>query len=444
MSKFTRRNFLKASGAAVAAASAMSVSPFAIGGASKKVVVVGGGMGGAVAGKYIRMMDSSIEVTLIEANKDYYTCFMSNEVIGGVRDINDIKFGYTGLGKHGVKVVHAMATGIDADKRVVKTSAGDFGYDRCIVAPGIDFKYDGIEGYDAKVAETIPHAWKAGAQTVTLRKQLEDMKDGGTVCICPPPNPFRCPPGPYERASQIAMYLKSKKPKSKIIMLDPKPKFSKFGLFQAGWTRHYGYKGQNQSGGMIEWYGTPSGSDDNVLQSVDAKTKTVTTGFNEVKADVLNVIPAQTAGKIAKAAGLTNDKGWCPVNGKTFESTIHKNIHVVGDAAIASPLPKSGYAANSEGKVAAAAVVALLNGGKAPTPTYVNTCYSVINESNGVYDGISVAKVYAWDEKNGKIIGVDGSGGLTPGYADTTDEMRAREVKYAHSWFENITVDTFG
>ncbi len=439
MSKFTRRNFLKATGGAAAAASAMSVSPFAIGGASKKVVIVGGGMGGATAAKYIRMMDSSVEVTLIEANKDYYTCFMSNEVLSGYRTIDSIKFGYAGLGKHGVNVMHDMVTSIDAGKRVVKTAGGkSLNYDRCIVAPGVDFKYDMIEGYDAKVAEDIPHAWKAGSQTVTLRKQLEAMKDGGTVCICPPPNPFRCPPGPYERASQIAMYLKKEKPKSKIIILDPKPKFSKMGLFQEGWTRHYGYKGQNAAGGMIEWYGTPKDSDDNVLQSVDAKTKTATTGFNEIKADVLNVIPAQKAGKIAFAAGLTNDKGWCPVNGKTFESTIHKNIHVIGDSAIASPLPKSGYAASSEAKACAGAIVAMLNGGSAPTPTFVNTCYSVINGG----DGISVAMVYAWDEANGKIIKVKGSGGLTPGKYDA--EMRAREEDYAHSWFENITADTFG
>jgi len=439
MSKFTRRNFLKASGGAAVAATAMGVSPFAIGGAAKKVVVVGGGMGGATAAKYIRMMDSSVEVTLIEANKDYHTCFMSNEVLSGVRDINSIKFGYTGLGKHGVKVVHDMVTGIDAAKRVVKTAGGQsFSYDRCIVAPGIDFKYDMLEGISAADADKVPHAWKAGSQTVILRKQLEAMKDGGTVCICPPPNPFRCPPGPYERASQIAMYLKAKKPKSKIVILDPKPKFSKMGLFSEGWTRHYGYKGQNTAGGMIEWYGTPSGSDDNVIAEVDVASKTVTTGFNEIKADVLNVIPAQKAGKIAFAAGLTNDKGWCPVNGKTFESTIHKNIHVIGDASIASPLPKSGYAANSEGKVAAAAIVALLNGGKAPDPSYVNTCYSVINEG----DGISVAMVYAYDEKEGKIIKVKGSGGLTPGKFDA--DMRAREEEYAHSWFQNITADTFG
>ena len=266
MTKFTRRNFLKASGGAAVAASAMSVSPFAIGGAAKKVVVVGGGMGGATAAKYIRMMDPSIEVTLIEANYNYVICFMSSEVLSGVRTIEDITFGYTGLAKHGVKVVNAMATGIDAGKRVVKTSAGDFSYDRCIVAPGIDFKYDGIDGYDAKVAESIPHAWKAGSQTVTLRKQLEAMKDGGVVGICPPPNPFRCPPGPYERASQIAMYLKDNKPKSKIIILDPKPKFSKMGLFTGGWKKMYGYGTSNS---MIEWNGTPKGSDDNVLQSVD-------------------------------------------------------------------------------------------------------------------------------------------------------------------------------
>ena len=240
------------------------------------------------------------------------------------------------------------------------------------------------------------------------------------------------------------MYLKKHKPKSKIVILDPKPKFSKMGLFQEGWTNYYGYKGQNAAGGMIEWYGTPKGSDDNVIAEVDVKNKTVTTGFNEIKADVLNIIPAQKAGKIAFAAGLTNDKGWCPVNGKTFESTIHKNIHVIGDAAIASPLPKSGYAANSEGKVAAAAVVALLNGGKAPTPSYVNTCYSVISEDNGEMDGISVAMVYAWDEKSGKIIKVKGSGGLTPSGKGRNADMRAREVKYAHSWFENITADTFG
>ncbi|HID45179.1 MAG TPA: cytochrome C [Chromatiaceae bacterium] len=431
MSNFTRRKFLKVTGAAAAASSALTFSSFAIGGAKKKVVIVGGGIGGATAAKYLKIMDSSIDVTLIEANKDYYTCFMSNEVLGGERSIDSIRFGYTGLAGHGVKVVHDWVTGIDAGKRVVTTKGGQsFPYDRCVVSPGVDFKWDTIEGYDAEVAEKIPHAWKAGSQTVTLRKQLEAMKDGGTVIICPPPNPFRCPPGPYERASQIAHYLKSHKPKSKILILDPKDKFSKFGLFTGGWKRHYGYGTDNS---MINWV---KGADGGKITGVDAASMTVSADVEDFKGDVINIIPAQKAGKIAFMAGLTNDKGWCPVDGKTFESTIHKNIHVIGDSAIAKPLPKSGYAANSEAKVCAAAIVALLGGGKAPQPSYVNTCYSIIAPG----DGISVAMVYAY--KDGKIIKVKGSGGLTPSEFDP--EMRAREEQYAHSWFKNITADTFG
>jgi sulfide dehydrogenase [flavocytochrome c] flavoprotein subunit len=431
MSNFTRRNFLKVGGGAVATASALGFSSFAIGGASKKVVIVGGGVGGATAAKYIRMMDSSIEVTLIEANKHYFTCFMSNLVLAGSRSLESIRFDYTGLGKHGVKVVHDWVTGIDAGKRTVSTKGGQtFAYDRCIVSPGVDFKWDAIEGYDAKVAEKIPHAWKAGSQTGELRRQLEAMKDGGTVIIAPPPNPFRCPPGPYERASQIASYLKAKKPKSKIIILDPKDKFSKQGLFMDGWKRHYGYGTDNS---MISWVNGAAGG---AVEAVDAKTMTVSASVEDIKGDVINIIPAQMAGKIASVAGLTSDKGWCPVEGKTFESTIHKNIHVIGDAAIASPLPKSGYAANSEAKVCAAAVVAMLNGGEAPQPSYVNTCYSVIAPG----DGISVAMVYAY--KDGKIVKVKGSGGLTPSEFDAT--TRAREEQYAYSWFRNITADIFG
>ncbi len=431
MSQFTRRNFLKVTGAAAAAATAAGYSTFAIGGARKKVVIVGGGIGGVTAAKYIKMMDKSIDVTLIEANKDYYTCFMSNEVLGGERSIDSIHFGYGGLAKHGVKVVHDWVTGIDAGKRVVKTKGGQsFGYDRCIVSPGIDFRWDTIEGYDAEVAEKIPHAWKAGSQTVTLRKQLEAMKNGGTVIIAPPPNPFRCPPGPYERASLIAAYLKKHKPKSKIIILDPKDKFSKFGLFIEAWKRHYGYGTDNS---MIEWV---SGSKGGRIESVDPATMTVQADVEAFKGDVLNIIPAQKAGKIAFDAGLTNDKGWCPIDGKTFESTVHKKIHVIGDASVASPLPKSGYAANSEAKVCAAAVVALLNGDKAPQPSWVNTCYSIVHPG----EGISVAMVYAY--KDGKIVKVKGSGGLTPSKFDA--EMRAREEQYAHSWFRNITADVFG
>jgi sulfide dehydrogenase [flavocytochrome c] flavoprotein subunit len=437
MSKFNRREFLKLTGGAAAAATAASFGTFAIAGShggKKKVVVVGGGIGGATAAKYIRMADSNVDVTVIEANAHYHTCFMSNEVLSGERTMDSIKFGYDGLKGHGVTVVNDMVTAIDAKAQTVTTKGGNtFKYDRCIVSPGVDFKYEMIEGFDEKVAnEKIPHAWKAGPQTAMLRKQLEAMKDGGKVIIAPPPNPFRCPPGPYERASQIAHYLKTHKPKSKILILDPKDKFSKFGLFTAGWKKHYGYGTDNS---MIEWI---SGAKGGKVSAVDAGKMTVSAEVEDFKGDVINVIPAQKAGKIAFAAGLTNDKGWCPIDGKTFESTIHKNIHVIGDSAIASPLPKSGYAANSEAKVCAAAVVAMLNGKEAPQPSYVNTCYSIIAPG----DAMSVAMVYNYAD--GKINKVKGSGGLTPGYDKTTMEMRAREVGYAHSWFKNITHDVFG
>ena len=430
MTTISRRNLLKASAAGavgVTAAGTMATAQAA----SKKVVIVGGGIGGATAAQYLKKMDSSIDVTIVETNKDYYTCFMSNEVINGFRDIESIHFTYDKIKAKGINVVFDTVTGIDAKGQKVNTAGGQsLAYDRCIVSPGVDFKYDLIEGYSKEVAESsIPHAWKAGPQTEMLRKQLVEMKDGGTVVICPPENPFRCPPGPYERISQIADYLKKNKPNSKIVVLDPKKKFSKFGLFMDGWKRHYGY-GTDKS--MIKWINSENGGK---ITKVDAASKTVTCGAGEFKADVLNIIPNQKAGKIAFDAGLTNDKGWCPIDHKTFESKIHKNIHVVGDSAIASPLPKSGYAANSEAKVCAAAVASLLNGVSMPEPSWVNTCYSVIAPG----DGISVAMVYAY--KDGKIVKVKGSGGLTGAY---DAELRKREVLYAHSWFENITEDTFG
>ncbi len=428
--KITRRGFIQTAGAATAAG--MVGVPYIALGASKKVVIVGGGTAGATAAKYIRMADSTVDVTLIEANQHYYTCYMSNEVLGGDRDINSIKFGYGGLQGHGIKVVHDKVTGIDAKNRVVKTSGGSsFSYDRCIVAPGIDFKWETIEGYDAKVAEKIPHAWKAGPQTMNLRSQLESMKDGGTVVIAPPPNPFRCPPGPYERASQIAMYLKQHKPKSKIVMLDPKPKFSKMGLFTGAWKKLYGYGTDNA---MIEWHGQ---QEEAGVVKVNAANNSVTTAFgDEIKGDVVNVIPAQKAGAIAFAAGLTNDKGWCPVDLGTFESTMHAGIHVIGDASVATGMPKSGYAGNSQAKVCAAAVVAMLNGQEPGTPSYVNTCYSIAGKDYG----FSVAAVYRLAEDRSKIVGV--SSGLTP--ADASAETLKREVLYAHSWFKNITHDIFG
>jgi sulfide dehydrogenase [flavocytochrome c] flavoprotein subunit len=426
-----RREFVKVTGAA-AAVSAIGL-PNLVLGQGKKVVVVGGGTGGATAAKYIKMADPAIDVTIIEPNQEYYTCYLSNEVISGERTLDSLKQGYDGLKGHGVNVVHDSASGIDADKKVVKTAGGkEFPYDRCIVSPGVSLLYDKIEGYSEKVAEKLPHAWKAGEQTKLLRKQLEQMKDGGVVVISAPPDPFRCPPGPYERASQIAMYLKAEKPKSKVLILDSKQAFSKQGLFTQAWERLYGFGTENS---LIEWQPGP----DAAVVKVDDKGMALETNFgDQVKADVINIIPPQAAGKIAMDAGLTDDSGWCPVDKKTFESSIHKGIHVIGDACIATQMPKSAYSANSQAKVAAAAVVALLSGDEPGTPSYVNTCYSIVGKDYG----ISIAAVYRLSEDGQTIASVEGSGGLTP--MDAPDFAHAREVEYAYSWYNNIVHDTFG
>lgn len=424
-----RRDFVKATGA-VAAVGALGAPTIALG-EGKKVVVVGGGTGGATAAKYLKMADESIDVTIIEPNKDYYTCYMSNEVIGGRRQMADIKHSYDGLRARGINIVHEMATAIDPEKKIVKTDSGEFAYDRCVVSPGVSMIYDDIEGYSPEVADKqMPHAWKAGPQTKLLRSQLEAMDDGGVVIIAAPPNPFRCPPGPYERASQIAMYLKENKPKSKVLILDNKQKFSKQGLFTQGWERLYGFGTEDS---LIEWRPGPDAG----INRIDPETMTVFTNFDEETGAVVNVIPPQKAGQIALDAGLADDSGWCPVDKKTFESTQHAGIHVIGDAAIATAMPKSGYSANSQGKVAAAAIVALLNGEEPGVPSYVNTCYSIIGKDYG----ISVAAVYRLSEDGETIAGVEGAGGLTP--TDAPDFALAREVQYAYSWYDNIVHDIF-
>ncbi len=427
--KINRRKFVQAAGAATAVG-ALGMPSLAFG-AGKKVVVVGGGTGGATAAKYLRIADPSLEVTLIEQNEHYYTCYFSNEVLSGERTLDSIKHGYDGLKKHGVTVVIDHVSGIDAAKKTVTTKGGkSFAYDRCIVSPGIDFKWETIEGYDEAASHKIAHAYKAGPQTALLRKQLEAMPDGGKVVIAPPPNPFRCPPGPYERASQIAHYLKHHKPKSKIIIMDPKPKFSKMGLFTQGWKDLYGY-GTDDS--MIEWHGS---AEEAGITKVDVANLTMTSAFGEeVKADVMNIIPAQKAGKIAFIAGLTDDKGWCPVDLKTFESKKHPNIHVIGDASAAKGMPKSGYAANSQAKVCAAAVAAMLSGKEAGVPSYVNTCYSIVGKDYG----ISVAAVYKLKADGSKIQKI--SGGLTSTKA--TPAIRKMEEEYAKSWYNNIIDDVF-
>ncbi|WP_198264360.1 NAD(P)/FAD-dependent oxidoreductase [sulfur-oxidizing endosymbiont of Gigantopelta aegis] len=432
MSAISRRNFIQLSGVA-AAVSTIGFSQILLAGKQAgHVVIIGGGIGGATAARYLKRADPNIKISIIEPKANYFTCFMSNEVISGERPIDTLKFGYKNLASMGVTIIQDYAENIDVDKKQVLTkNNGRIAYDRCIVSPGIDFKWHTIDGYDANIAANkIPHAWQAGAQTLLLRQQLETMKDGGTVIIAAPANPFRCPPAPYERASQIAHYLKHHKPKSKILILDAKDSFAKFDLFMQGWKKHYAY-GTDKS--LIEWV---KGTEGGIIEGVNAQTNTILASGNEHKADVLNIIPTQKSGKIAFSADLVNQQGWCPVNQQTFESTRHQDIYVIGDASVASPLPKSGYAANSEAKVCAAAVVASLQGKSAPTPTLINTCYSLITPD----DGISIAMVYHFD--GNKIQQIKGAGGLTP--MDSSPAMRKREARYAHSWFNNITHDVFG
>ena len=425
MKKINRRNFAKIIGSA-GLASTLGM-PSLVFGASKKVVVVGGGFGGATAAKYLRKLDSSIDVTLVEPNPTYYTCPFSNTVLGGIKDMSEIAHGYGAMkNKHGVRVIHAKAMKVNSNSKTVTLDNGrKLDFDRAIVSPGVDLRFDSMEGYSQTATDKMPHSWKAGPQTALLRRQLENMRNGGTVLICPPGNPFRCPPGPYERTSLIAHYLKTHKPKSKIIILDAKEKFSKQSLFMSGWDLHYG--------DLIEWRaGTAGGK----ISRVDPQNMQVETEFGMEKGDVINFIPAQHAGKVARDSGLTNKKGWCPVNQVTFESTLQPGIHVIGDASIAGKMPKSGFSANSQGKVAAAAIVSELAGQEPIEPSYANTCYSLITPEHG----ISVAKVYKISDKK-TIVGVKGSGGVSPKNEDPI--VRRQEAIYTQGWYDAIVQDMF-
>lgn len=420
-----RRNFIKllSAGAGVAGASALPMAARAaeiMPKSGRRVVVVGAGYGGTIAAKYIRMMDPTIEVVLIERNKSFVSCPFSNLVLGGERTMNDITIkSYDKLASNfKIKMVYDEVTAIDAEKKEVMTSKGAIKYDRLVLSPGIDFRFEELEGYDAATTpEIMPHAWKAGPQTVLLRKQLESMKDGGTVLLSVPLTPYRCPPGPYERTSMIAWYLKNHKPKSKIIVLDANPDItSKAGLFKKGWAKHYN--------GMIEYKGAKK------VTGVKPNEMTVVVeGIEDFKADVVNVIPPQRAGAIAVKAGLVGpDKNWCPVNPTTFESTIAKDIHVIGDASSAGAMPKSGYSANSEAKVCATNIVALMNNREPVELSGINTCYSFITGK----EAVSVAGVYKVAE--GKIIAVPNSGGVSP-------DLSELEAIYADSWLRNIMTE---
>jgi len=423
--KTDRRAFLKL-GVAATAAAALCPLPARAQASGPRVVVVGGGFAGASCARALRHADPRIVVTLVEPSATFIACPFSNSVIGGLRELSAQQFTYEHVAADGITIVRTAATAIDASTKSVTLADGaKLSYDRLVLAPGIDIKWGALPGYDEAAAAVMPHAWRAGEQTLLLRRQLEAMDDGGLVVISAPANPFRCPPGPYERASLIAHYLKTKKPKSKLLVLDAKDAFSKQRLFQAAWAELYP--------GLLEWVPLSKGGN---VTSVDAATLTLVTDFGKHQAKVANVIPPQKAGRIADAAGVADRSGWCPIDPVTFESKLQAGIHVIGDAAIAGAMPKSAFAANSQAKVCAAAVATLLAGSTPPSPKLINTCYSLVAPDYG----ISVAGVY--QPTGGQLADVLGSGGVSP--SDAPRETRKAEAILAEAWFHTITAEAFG
>lgn len=419
-----RRQFIQTLGAGIAAASTMgcaSVSPSA----KAKVVVIGGGYGGATTAKYIRNWSGgAIDVTLVEPNAQFVSCPLSNLVIGGSLQIADITFNYDNLQRrHGVRVVQDYAAAIDTEKRTVKLAGGEvLPYDRLVVAPGIDFMWEQLPGMNAAGAQDkVLHSWKAGPQTVALRKQLEAMPDGGTYVISIPQAPYRCPPGPYERASQVAFYFSQAKKKSKVLILDGNDDVTSKGpLFKKYWAQHYK--------DILEYRPKFIAAD------VDASTNTIISDFGDkVQASVLNVVPPQRAGKIAMQTGLANvNKRWCGVDYMTFESTVAKNVHVIGDAMQLAPtMPKSGHMANQQAKVCAAAIVDLLNGREPnAAPIVSNTCYSFVSDKEVIH----VASVHTYSDEKKTLLPVPGSGGVST----AANEL---EAAYGRNWANNIWAD---
>jgi sulfide dehydrogenase [flavocytochrome c] flavoprotein subunit len=418
----SRRQILKGMGAAAA----LLPMPAIAQGAGPKVVVIGGGFGGASAARFIKAGDRAISVTLVEANPTFTACPFSNGVIAGLRELREQQFNYEKLAETGVTLALQAATAVDAQGKSVTLSGGTrLPYDRLVMAPGIDLRFDGLPGYTEAASATMPHAWKAGEQTLLLRRQLEAMEDGGAVFIVAPANPFRCPPGPYERASLIAHYLKTKKPKSKVIILDAKDTFSKQRLFQNAWKELYP--------NHLEWVSLSQGGK---VNAVDPATMTLKTDFSEHKVAVANVIPPQRAGAIAQSAGVADRSGWCPIDPVTFESKLVPNIHVVGDAGIMGGMPKSAFSANAQAKGCAAAVTALLKGEKPAEPRLINTCYSLVAPDYG----ITVAGVYK--PADGLLADIQGAGGVSP--LDAPRSARELEAQFADGWFKTITSEVFG
>jgi len=417
----SRREFLKSA----AAGAAMLPLPAIAQGARGRVVVVGGGFGGATCARFIKRIDSRITVTLVEANPTFVACPFSNGVITGLREIRAQEFGYDKFAGDQVVLQLSPGTAVDPQGRTVTLGNGtQLPYDRLVLSPGIDIRWDGLPGYTEAAAERMPHAWKAGEQTLLLRRQLEAMEDGGTVVISAPANPFRCPPGPYERASLIAYYLKTKKPKSKLIVLDAKDVFSKQRLFQNAWRTLYP---------NLEWVSLSNGGK---VTSVEVAEMTLVTDFGRHKADVANVIPPQKAARIAEMAGVADRTGWCPIDPATFESKLQPNVHVIGDASIAGAMPKSAFSANAQAKVCAAAVAKLIAGEKPDEPRLINTCYSLVAPDYG----ISIEGVYR--PADGQIKEIEGSGGVSA--LDAPNSTRALEATFANAWFNTITTEVFG
>jgi sulfide dehydrogenase [flavocytochrome c] flavoprotein chain len=419
----TRRDVVRGL-AAIASSLAFPCPSFAQ--SSARVIVIGGGFGGASCARALRKIDSNLLITLVEPNRTFSACPFSNEVIAGLRDIEAQRFGYEKIAADGVTVVAQAATKIDPQARTVGLADGtSVAYERLVLAPGIDLKFDALPGYDEAAATKMPHAWKAGEQTLLLRRQLEAMEDGGLVVLAVPAAPYRCPPAPYERASLMAHYLKAKKPRSKILILDAKDVIPQQRLFENAWKEFFP--------GMIERIALSQGGR---VVSVDPATNTLVTDFGNYDAQVVNVIPPQQAGHIASLAGAADKTGWCPIDPVTFASRLVPNIHVIGDAAIGGAIPKSASAASAEGK-ACAGIVAAQIAGKAPSaPKLEGTCY------NTVTPGYAFSLSGTYQPRDDIFAEVEGTGFTSP--VNAPNEVRKREADQAQAWFKTITVETFG
>jgi sulfide dehydrogenase [flavocytochrome c] flavoprotein subunit len=419
---WTRRMFGYAVAATGVAALGTRAAP---GQAGARVVVVGGGIGGATVAKYLAASVPKLDVTLVEPKLQYTTCFYSNLYLAGIRSLESLTHDYETLsGKYGIRVIHDTATAIDPVAKTVTLAGGaKLTYDRAVVAPGIAFKFDAIEGYDAAAPQVMPHAWNAGPQTELLRQQLESMEDGGVFVIGAPPDPFRCPPGPYERACLVAYYFKQFKPRAKILILDAKDSFFEQDLFEDAWDRHYP--------GMIEWL---PGQFTGGIKSVDVKTRAIKTVGETFAASVANIIPPQMAGELAQRVGLVDQSGWCPIDPTTFESKLQPGIHVVGDAISGGDMPKSAFATNSQAKVCAFAIAAALTGSEQLPPHLFNTCFTLLAPSDAASDAISFKPVAGSLKINDIFISQVGE----------SEELRRLVAREADGWYAAFTHDVFG